>query len=102
MAGLFDARLGGFLLKKRIARSGQGKRGGFRSIVAYRKHERLVFLFLFAKNEQENITRKEHLVLLEIGHEYMQLTSRKFDELIVSGALIEVECDAKETEPNPR
>jgi hypothetical protein len=33
-AGLYDADLGGGLLKKRIARPGQGKRGGFRTLVA--------------------------------------------------------------------
>lgn len=32
--GLFEANLGGNLFKKRIARPGQGKRGGFRTIVA--------------------------------------------------------------------
>ena len=32
--GLYEADLGGNLLKKRIARPGQGKSGGFRTIVA--------------------------------------------------------------------
>ncbi len=32
--GLYEADLGGNLLKKRIARPGQGKRGGFRTLVA--------------------------------------------------------------------
>jgi hypothetical protein len=31
--GLFDADLGGGLFKKRIARQGQGKSGGFRTLV---------------------------------------------------------------------
>ncbi len=33
MAGLYDADLGSGLFKKRIARSGQGKRSGFRTLV---------------------------------------------------------------------
>ena len=33
--GLIDADLGGGLIKLRIARPGQGKRGGLRSIIAY-------------------------------------------------------------------
>jgi hypothetical protein len=33
-AGLYEADLGGGLLKKRVARPGQGKRGGFRILVA--------------------------------------------------------------------
>lgn len=34
--GLIDADLGGGLIKKRVARAGGGKRGGYRTIVAYR------------------------------------------------------------------
>ena len=34
IAGIFDDDLGGELLKKRIARPGEGKRGGFRTLVA--------------------------------------------------------------------
>ncbi|MCW5700805.1 MAG: type II toxin-antitoxin system RelE/ParE family toxin, partial [Rhodospirillales bacterium] len=33
--GLIDADLGGGVIKQRIARKGQGKSGGFRSIVLY-------------------------------------------------------------------
>ncbi|MEY2912716.1 MAG: hypothetical protein RLZZ184_2025 [Cyanobacteriota bacterium] len=34
LAGLYDADLGGGLFKKRIARSGKGKRASFRTLVA--------------------------------------------------------------------
>jgi hypothetical protein len=47
--GLVDADLGGGLIKQRVARPGQGKRGGFRTIVAYRRGSRAVFLFGFAQ-----------------------------------------------------
>ena len=48
-AGLFEADLGGGLLKKRIARSGQGKSGGFRTLVATICGERSIFMFGFSK-----------------------------------------------------
>jgi hypothetical protein len=35
--GIYEADLGGGLLKKRISRHGQGKSGGFRTIVATNK-----------------------------------------------------------------
>ena len=35
-AGLVDADLGGGLLKQRVARDGQGKSGGYRTLVAFR------------------------------------------------------------------
>jgi hypothetical protein len=44
-AGLYEADLGGGLLKKRIARPGQGKSGGFRTLVAINRGSRCVFVF---------------------------------------------------------
>ena len=46
-AGLYDADLGHGLLKKRIARPGQGKRGSFRTLVASNKENRWFFLYGF-------------------------------------------------------
>ena len=60
--GLIDADLGGGLIKQRVARSGQGKRGGFRMLIAFRT-DLAVFLFGFAKNEREKHRRRstDHL-----------------------------------------
>ena len=57
--GLIDADLGGGLIKQRVARSGKGKSGGYRTIIAYRARKRAVFLFGFAKSERENIATNE-------------------------------------------
>ncbi len=54
-----------FLLKKRIGNDGRGKRGGLRTIVAHRQADRLVFLYVFGKNERDNITDRERLALSE-------------------------------------
>ena len=43
--GLFDADLGGDLLKKRIARAGQGKSGGYRTLVATNRGSRWIFVY---------------------------------------------------------
>ena len=43
--GVYEADLGGGLLKKRIARPGQGKSGGFRTIVATTNGGRWFFLY---------------------------------------------------------
>jgi hypothetical protein len=71
-SGLVDARLGGFLIKKRVAAPGHGKRGGYRTIAAHRQGNRLVFLHGFAKNEKDNITKKEKLALQMLGDQYMK------------------------------
>lgn len=57
--GLIDADYGGGLIKKRVARDGGGKSGGYRSIIAYRSKTRCIFLFCFAKNDKENLDRNE-------------------------------------------
>jgi hypothetical protein len=97
-SGLIDARLGGSLLKKRIAKGSRGKSGGFRTIVAYRRNDRLVFLYVFAKNERDNISGPERSALAEIGDEYMRLDAEQLDALVAKGTLIEVVCDDDKAE----
>lgn len=65
--GLIDADLGGGIIKQRVARSGQGRSGGYRMLVAYREGTRAVFLYAFAKNERENIDPDELLTWREVG-----------------------------------
>jgi hypothetical protein len=60
-------------------------------------------LYVFGKNERDNITEQERVALSEIGDKYLGLPSEKLDELVAKGTLIEVVCDGdeKEDEPNP-
>lgn len=55
---LYEADLGGNILKKRVARPGQGKRGGFRLIVATRFEDQWFFIYGFAKNERDDIDKR--------------------------------------------
>jgi hypothetical protein len=48
-SGLVHATLAGGVYKQRLARKGQGKSGGFRSIVLFRLDERAFFVFGFRK-----------------------------------------------------
>jgi len=102
-AGLVDARLGGFLIKKRIGIGGRGKSGGLRTILAHRQADRLVFLYLFAKNERDNITDQERQALGELGEEYMRLSVDQINDLVDRGILSEAKCDeqANGGQPHP-
>ena len=95
-AGLYDADLGGGLLKKRIARSGQGKSGGFRTLVATNKGARWVFVFGFPKNERSNIDKDEEQALKTLAAHLMSLTTQALDKAQRAGELIEVDCDAQD------
>jgi len=65
--GLVDADLGGGLIKQRVARTGKGRSGGYRTIVAYRRSGRAIFLFGFAKSGRENIGPDELKTAREIA-----------------------------------
>jgi hypothetical protein len=89
-AGLVEARLGGFLLKKRVAAAGRGKRGGHRTIVAHRQGGRLVFLHGFSKNEKANISSKEQAALRELGDYYMSLTDVALAKMVEDHSILEI------------
>src|SRR5215472_11438557 len=89
--GLVDADLGGTLIKQRIARPGQGKSGGFRTLIAYRRSERAVFLFGFAKNERANIDDDELKEWRHIGQLYLALDERKIKAGSAAQELMEVD-----------
>jgi len=88
--GLVDADLGGGLLKKRVARPGGGKRGGYRTIVAADLRERWVFLYGFAKSERDDLDDDEVRELKRLAKSYLPLREEVLERLIDAGALIEV------------
>ena len=93
-AGLYEADLGGGLLKKRIGRAGSGKRGGFRTLVASNKANRWVFVYGFAKNERSNIGKDEEEALKKLAAHLLSLTVQALDSAQGAGELMELDCDA--------
>ena len=100
-AGLYDADLGGGLLKKRIGRPGQGKRGGFRTLVATNKGNRWVFVYGFPKNERSNIAKDEEEALKKLAAHLLSLTTQALGKAQRAGELMEVDCDAQDEITNP-
>lgn len=91
--GLVDADLGGGLIKQRVARSGRGRSGGYRMIVAYRIEDRAVFLYGFAKNERENIEPDELEGLREVAHLWLAATPGEIAAALEDGAMVEIRHD---------
>ena len=94
-AGLYDADLGGGLLKKRLARPGQGKRGGVRTLVATNKETRWIFVFGFPKNERSNIDKGEEAALKKLAEQLLSLTAQALGQAQRDGELREVQCHAE-------
>jgi hypothetical protein len=91
-AGLIDADLGGGLIKQRVARPGQGKRGGYRTIIAYRARERSVFLFGFAKSARADLKPDEQADLARIGARWLKASEQEIEAAIANVELKEVDC----------
>jgi len=72
--GLIDANLGGHVFKKRVGINGRGKRGGLRTLLAFRVGERAFFVFGFAKNERANVSDKALVALKLLGCSYWPMT----------------------------
>jgi len=91
--GLVDAKLGGEVVKKRVALPGKGKRGSTRTLVAFRYCDKAFFIYGFAKNERANISAKEFKALKLLARELFSYTKPALAKVIKAGELIEVKDD---------
>lgn len=89
--GQIDADLGGGVIKQRVARAGQGKSGGFRTIILYRQERRAFFVFGFAKNEQANIEYDEEVQFKKMAKELLALSEEQMALLIERGRFSEID-----------
>ena len=94
--GLIDADLGGNIIKQRIARTGQGRSGGFRSFIFYQINENSYFVAGISKNARDNISVQELSALKELAKEYAKLTPPQIESQIKNGLFIEVLLEKKE------
>lgn len=91
--GLVDADLGGLLFKKRVARPGRGKRGGYRTLLSARVGCRYVFLHGFPKNDKADVTQDEKNGLQFFGRTVLELPAENLAKALQSGVLLEVNCE---------
>ncbi|KXS55495.1 MAG: hypothetical protein AWU57_164 [Marinobacter sp. T13-3] len=92
-SGLIDADLGGHLYKKRVARPGAGKSGGYRTLLSARVGHRYIFLHGFPKSDKANITRDEKKALQYAGKVFLELSGTALVKALQAGVLLEVCCD---------
>jgi hypothetical protein len=88
--GLNDGELGGGLIKKRVARAGSGKRGGYRTIIVYRVKKRAVFVYGFAKNVTDNINDAELFEYRKLARIYLDFNDADIERALKIGELKEV------------
>ena len=88
--GLIDCDYQDGVIKQRIARSGQGKSGGYRSIILYQSYSNCFFVFCYAKNEKSDLTDKELKEFKNLSKGYLKLSDIEIQELIELNELTEV------------
>ena len=89
-SSLHDGDLGGYLIKKRLARAGEGKRGGYRTLLAYQKGKRVVFLYGFAKNEMANIGPVELQEYQKLAQMFVRFNEADIEIALQGGELQEI------------
>uniref|UniRef100_Q3APL2 Type II toxin-antitoxin system RelE/ParE family toxin n=1 Tax=Chlorobium chlorochromatii (strain CaD3) TaxID=340177 RepID=Q3APL2_CHLCH len=90
--GLIDTDYGGGVIKQRIPRQGEGKSGGLRSIILYKKADKAFFVYGFAKNAQQNIKDSEVKGFKKLAKNIFELTDTQLEKLIISKEFTRVQC----------
>ncbi len=96
-SGMNDGELGGGLIKKRVARAGAGKRGGYRTIIVYRVKKLAVFVYGFAKNATDNIDDAELYEYQRLAQIYLGFSDADISQALNAGELQEVKYDGKDS-----
>lgn len=97
-AGMIDADLGGGVIKQRIARPGEGKSAGSRSIILFRLNRRAVFVYGFEKKDLGNIKTGELEAFRELADVILGYSEAEIAKRVADGALIEVEPQEEDSD----
>ena len=91
--GQIDADLGGGVIKQRIARPGQGRSKGYRTIVFFRRGTQAFFVYGFAKSQRANIDDDEKEQFKEAAKHVLALTENQLAALLERGDFVEVKSE---------
>ena len=94
--GQIDADLGGGVIKQRVARPGQGKSGGYRTIILFRQGERAFFVYGFPKSAQDNIDESDKRDFRVLAKALLAAPDEALAKLVQEGKYLEVVSDEQE------
>ena len=86
-----SADLGGSLYKVRIAKEGQGRSGGYRTIVVVKEAKRSLYLYGFEKSDMDNIDDKQLKDLKRVAQVFLDMSIEKINELVNTNELVPLE-----------
>ena len=76
-----------------VLRKGQGKSGGFRTIIFFKAHKTAFFILGFAKNAQDNLDRDEIAGLKDLAGRILSYDEKTIALALKNGAFEEVVCE---------
>lgn len=82
-------KIGGKLVKIRVAKKSHGKSGGYRNIVFIETNKWAIAIYIFSKNEKENISNKELTAFKTLADYYETMTEEIIEKHIKRGVLKE-------------
>lgn len=83
--------LGEGVFKVRIAKKGQGRSGGYRTIVVVKEANRSLYLYGFEKSDVDNIDDKQLVDLKRAAHVFLSLSVEKINELVTVNEFVSLE-----------
>jgi hypothetical protein len=94
--GSVDCYYGDGLVKQRISRANEGKSGGYRSIIIFRKGMRSFFVYGFPKNTRDNIDKGDVRDFKQLATVLLGASEEELMALVKSGKYEEVIPDGKD------
>jgi len=91
--GQIDADLGGEVIKQRIARPGQGRSRGYRTIILFRRGVKAFFVYGFSKSQRANINDDEQQQFKEAAKIVLSLTENALAARLKDGDFVEAKSE---------
>ncbi|MBN8731374.1 MAG: type II toxin-antitoxin system RelE/ParE family toxin [Acidobacteria bacterium] len=88
--GQIDADLGSGVIKQRLARPGQGRSAGYRTIILFRRGARAFFMYGFSKSVRANINAAEQRKFKEAAGFVLSLSDKQLVGFVRRGDFVEV------------
>jgi hypothetical protein len=82
--------LGGGVYKRRVARAGAGKSGGYRVIVFFKYRHHVFFMYGFAKSDRDNIEDDELRKFKRTAKHMLTMTDPQIEAELKIGKLVEI------------
>jgi hypothetical protein len=79
------------VIKQRIARAGEGKSAGSRSIILFKKDDRTVFVYGFEKKDKANIGMNDLIAFRALADDVLHCPDSTIAHRVASGSLIPIQ-----------